>query len=183
MLRDVVNESSFAFTVTAANLNLSDTVDQVLYTFPENDRLIRVPTRLELWLDVDTAYTIANATLLPTETLVEYPDRVALSAQPRLSSYSDIFSGANQYLYFLLGRALESGSSAAPGTVFFAVPARGFLDASADQYRLAFPIVEGGVYQPGRTTAFLRSGVTLSVGTGVLKGRLYFREYATYLGD
>src|SRR3990172_10772311 len=102
------------FTVTAANLNLSDTADQTILSLASNDMIIRAPVRLELRKEAGTAYALAP---IGPEEHANSRFKTRLRPDFPSGSYSDMFSG-EQYLVVSddLGRS------------FFFVPMVGFLD-------------------------------------------------------
>ena len=164
---NAVNSGSFSFEISATNLNLADTVDQTIWTFPSSDVLVRIPTLLELKKAAGTAYTLV-APVAPAALTVNNADRISFTVPP-LASYSDRFAGG-RFLYILNNL----------GVVFFAIPLVGFLDSTAVESRIALPNTGGGVFRPGTgdRTFVIRTSVGVSLGTGSLLGRMHFDEYA-----
>lgn len=152
------------FTVSETNLNLSDTADQTIISLSSNDRMIRIPVRLELRKEAGTAYTLSP---LGMEDHTSGRFKKSLRPDPLTGSYSDLFSG-NQYL--IVKDNL--------GQPFFQVPAVGFLDQATAQNRVSIADTAGYTLKPGASSFSLRLGVSISGGTGTLSGRLYLEEVA-----
>ena len=160
-----MNSLIVPFTITAANLNLADQADQAIITFTSNDRLVRIPVRLELRKEAGTAYTLAPLGI--SDEIGAFRFKNSQRPDPLTGSYSDLFSG-NQYL--IVKDNL--------GQPFFKVPAVGFLDQATAQNRVAIADVSGYTLKSGASSFSLRVGVGISGGTGSLSGRLYLEEAA-----
>ena len=157
------SKSIIPFTVTAANLNLADTTPYTINaTLASNSSLIRVPTHLELTKAAGTAYTLSN-----------------IQKKARYEQKSDRVDNLTQWLAGQGDLIVEARDSAGRTRPFFFVPVEGFLDQATEQSRLVFPFTDGAWFNKHDYLTFrLRVGCNIASGTGSLKGRLYFDEYA-----
>jgi hypothetical protein len=154
------NDRSVTFEITATNMNLADSTDQTLVTFPD-DGVIRVPDRIELKREAGTAYTI-DIGAYPKSRLVDgdAPD-----------SYEEGFGGG----MFL--KVYEGVVGAGGGRTWFLVDTEGFLDVATEQNRIAFPKLSAKSWNENVTSLKLRLSGSVSGGTGSLKGTVFFKEY------
>jgi hypothetical protein len=157
-------EHSVTFEITATNMNLADSTDQTLVTFP-NDGRIRVPERIELRREAGTAYTISNPDGVDRK-LVEgdVPD-----------SYAEGFSGG------LFLRVVEKLRNGGGGRTWFRVGLPGFIDVATEQDRVSFPNRNSRDFKPTVTSLILRLSGAVSAGTGSVKGTIFFKEYGPTL--
>src|SRR3990170_5653866 len=134
-----MNEIVIPFTITATDVNLLDTADFTVISLQSNDRIVRVPIRLELYKAAGTAYTLAPI------------------YQNRKEGYSpelvDFYSGGT----FLAVRDSY-------GQVFFKVQLEGFLDRANAGSLVALPV--GGItLRPGSSEFTVHTTVPVSGGT------------------
>ena len=159
------------FEITATNLNLADTADQVVHTFGDNAGLIRIPKRLLISRRAGDAYTFTKNQLrkLPAHRLGS--DK---HAGPQDLRDSD---AALEFFFTDNDRNTDRRDSSAPA---FRVPlaALGLARATADSV-VVFPLPNPrGVFKSnahGKLVA--RCNVTISGGGGSVIGHFVFDEY------
>jgi len=154
------NDRSVTFEITAANLNLADTVNQTLATFPE-DGVVRVPERIELRREAGTAYTID---------IGSYP-KPKLVDGDTADSYEEGFGGG---MFIHVYADVIGGGGA---RTWFLVDSEGFLDSASEKSQIMFPKLSAKSWKDNVTSLKLRLNGSVSGGTGSLKGTVFFKEY------
>lgn len=153
------------FTITATNVNLADSSPYTIHTFRADTNIIRVPVRLELQKDEGTAYTLSN---ISENTLDKR------SIERRQDTVDTLAAGYHGGAFVVV----ESCTNRNETRPFFWVPAKGFLDQTQAEKRLALPVLSGAWFRPGQEVTFrLRVTCTIASGTGSLQGRLYYEEF------
>lgn len=142
------------FTISATDLNLTDTQEITLASFglaPANT--VRIPTRLELYWPATTAYTLGSTAANRHETLSN-------------DGTQEFQSGGK---WFVVRDAFYN--------ILFRVKQEGFIDQTvAAAYRVALPV--GGItLAPASSGFYLRSTSSISGGAGALTGRIYYIEH------
>lgn len=152
-----------AFHVESADLIDPAGEPITLFTLPANDRCVRVPSHLELYVaNTDTAYTISDA---PATQGASYQDNYV----PSTANYADGFSGG-RLLYVVEDE----------GRILFYTPMVGLFDSLDVKKKIVMANSNGATFRSGQNTFRLRMGASLSAGDGDLYGRLHFDEYALY---
>lgn len=151
------------FTVSATNLNLLDTVEKTLVTFP-SDNLVRVPVRLEVNKAAGTAYSLTYpGGFKPPDFEIDGAD-----------SYSDLFQGGANLLILETLRSEDAGDQE---RVLFSVPLHRFLDVATSESRLVLPNPRARTFTTDAVSLKARLTCNIASGTGALNGRLYFEQY------
>jgi hypothetical protein len=158
------------FSVTAANVNLLDTVPLEIGAFGGSAEIVKVPVRLELWRAAGTAYAPVG---VRTDSPYPLTYTSALEYHPGLPEDRGVREEAGSYL---LVREVDSNDHAT--RVVFRVPIRGFLTGTAGVGVVAFPL-GGDAYFGGDKVLQIVSTGGISGGTGVLSGRVFYAEFPT----
>jgi len=161
------------FTVTAANLNLADTADQVLYSFPADSNLVRIPRILLINRQPGTAYSITSF-------------RQQWDRQKDFGDMGDFdddrleFNAEHQDLLMVyIGRTRENDSTERKDDPLFYIPVNDLGLTRTTQKGLAvLPQSEGMVFNTDMTSLILRTnGCGIASGTGNIQGELLWDEY------
>lgn len=151
----------FPFTITADQLNAADTADQTVLTLTTNSRVVRVPTRLEIYRASGTAYSLTGRYGPP---------------EPEPRNSADNFHRGGKFL--VIRSVYDAGEHSAPQDDLFYIPMGGLLDQTSAVKMLAMPLLDGKTFRPGASSFVLRSTCAIASGTGSLTCRLFFDEIA-----
>ncbi len=172
-----MQEVIIPFTVTAANLSLSDTADQNIYTFESSTTVFRVPKYLNLTRLAGDGYTVGNL----RESIANHSTERVLDG----TSWDYVNSDQLETLDFYL----TYGAAPRRATRLFRAPIgdlnlKGQLSATdgtttaVETSVLVFPEVQERFFVPGQYISLaLHCRPTISGGTGNLKGQFVFDEY------
>lgn len=149
------------FTVGATTVSASDTTPTTIHTFP-NDNYIRVPRLLKLHKEANPAFTISNYGSMERHTDLKVRN---------MDNYAALVSGGP---FMVIESADDDGNS----RPFFYIPIIGLLDSALEQRIIAYPMLEGAVFNSrGRDTKFrLRFTCNVASGECDLLGELHYEE-------
>ena len=153
------------FTLTNAQVLTLDTTSVTLATFDGSSRLVRVPTRLTIRKDEDTAAFALTRNL---------PYNLAGGDDAPVDRHLD---ADKSYRYAVEGGDAFLVVCETDGRPLFFIPADYLLQTVNEVNVVALPQTAGVVFKPGQTTYYIRSTVPIATGTVGLSGNLYFEEF------